>query len=318
MSDWQPSATFATLKQRADLLAKIRAFMAARDILEVETPVLSRAGNTDPNLNSFVTTFHPVSARQSQHIYLHTSPEFAMKRLLAAGSGSIYQICRVFRNDEQGRLHQPEFTMLEWYRTGFDHHALMDEMADLLAALGWPKLERRTYAEVFIAATGIDPHLAPDQQLQQQAADSGLHGVHCSRSLLLDFLFSALVMPRLGVDKPLFVYDFPVCQAALSRIRPDTTPVAERFELFINGVEIANGFHELGDAAEQRRRFEADNRSRQQQNQSVVPVDEYLLAALARGLPDCAGVALGIDRLLMQILGYDLIEKVVTFTYDQA
>lgn len=316
--DWQPAASFETLKHRAALLSSIRAFMAERGILEVETPILSRAGNTDPNLHSFSTTFHSPSSLQPLTYYLHTSPEFAMKRLLAAGSGPIYQICRVFRDEEAGRLHEPEFTMLEWYRPGFDPHALMDEMSDLLGVLGLAVPLRITYAEVFQSATGLDPHTASDAALQQCAASAGLLGEHHPRTLLLDFLFSARVMPGLGTERPLFVLDFPACQAALARIRPGPPAVAERFELFINGVELANGFHELTDAAEQRARFEADNHLRRERRQPELPVDEQLLAALQQGLPACAGVAVGIDRLLMQIMGYDSIEQVVTFTCNQA
>lgn len=316
--DWQPSASFETLKHRAALLASIRAFMAGRGILEVETPILSQAGNTDPNLRSFTTTFHSPSSVQPLTCYLHTSPEFAMKRLLAAGSGPIYQICRVFRDEEAGRLHEPEFTMLEWYRPGFDHHALMDEMTDLLGILGLAGPDRKAYAAVFTSCTGLDPHTAPDAELQDRAVQKGLQGEAHPRTLLLDFLFSALVMPMLGRERPLFVYDFPACQAALARIRADTPAVAERFELFINGVEIANGFHELTDAAEQRARFVTDNQLRRERRQPELPMDENLLAALEQGLPACAGVALGIDRLLMQIMRYDSIDQVVTFTCNQA
>ncbi len=314
---WQPSASLEVLKQRASLLAKIRRFMADRDILEVETPVLSHAGNTDPNLNSFTCRFKP-SDPAADLLYLHTSPEFAMKRLLAADSGPIYQICRVFRDEELGRQHQPEFTMLEWYQPGFDHHVLMDEIAELLVSLGFGVPGRRSYISAFEAATGRDPYRATDLQLQQLAQQHGLQGSHHHRSLLLDFLFSTRVMPGLGQDGPEFIVDFPVCQAALARIREDDPPVAERFELLIRGMEIANGFHELTSATEQRARFSADNRQRQAQGRPVVKLDEQLLAALAHGLPDCAGVAVGIDRLLMQILGYDSIDKVVTFTFNQA
>ena len=315
---WQPSAAIEVLKQRASLLATIRDFMAARGILEVETPVLSHAGNTDPNLNSFNCQFVSPSDPAIDLLYLHTSPEFAMKRLLAAGSGSIFQICRVFRNEELGRLHQPEFTMLEWYRTGFDHHALMDEIAELLRVLSFSMPTRQSYASVFKAAIGLDPHRVTVTQLQEQSTRLGLQGNNYNRSKLLDFLFSSQVMPGLGLSGPEFVYDFPVCQAALARIRDDEPPVAERFELFIGGTEIANGFHELSNAEEQRARFTADNTQRQAQGQSVISMDENLLASLEHGLPDCAGVALGIDRLLMQILGYDSIDKVVTFTFNQA
>ena len=316
--NWQPSASLAVLKKRAELLKKIREFMAVRDILEVETPIMNHAGNTEPNLNSFTSQFHSPSSTEPQRLYLQTSPEFAMKRLLAAGSGPIFQIARVFRDREQGSHHQPEFTMLEWYRTGYDHHALMDEMGELLLELGFKSPVRASYTSVFESATGIDPHQGATSLLQDKAASLGLQGDENDRPVLLDFLFSSLVAPELGRGKPMFIYDFPSCQAALSRIREGEPPLAERFELFIEGVEIANGFNELCDADEQQRRFELENLYRRQHNLPEVPVDRRLLAALEQGLPDSAGVALGIDRLLMVILGYDSIDKVVTFTFNQA
>jgi lysyl-tRNA synthetase class 2 len=316
--NWQPSASTGVLKQRAQLLKHVRDFMAAREILEVETPVLSHHGNTDANLNSFTTLLHSPSVVNPELLYLQTSPEFAMKRLLAAGSGPIYQIARVFRDAELGRLHQPEFTMLEWYRPGFDHHKLMDEMAELLLELGLTIPTRASYATVFTRVIDIDPHQADIALLQEAATSYGLQGIDNTRSVLLDFLFSHLVAPELGKLEPIFVYDFPVCQAALARIRADQPAVAERFELFIAGMEIANGFHELSDVKEQKRRFEHDNSLRQAKGLAEVKIDEYMLAALAHGLPDCAGVALGIDRLLMAILGYDSINKVVSFISKHA
>jgi lysyl-tRNA synthetase class 2 len=316
--NWQPSASTGVLKQRAQLLKQIRDFMAAREILEVETPVLSHYGNTDANLNSFTTLFHSPSVVEPELLYLQTSPEFAMKRLLAAGSGPIYQIARVFRDAELGRLHQPEFTMLEWYRPGFDHHKLMDEMAELLLELGLTIPARASYATVFTRVTDINPHQADISLLQEAATRNGLQGTDNTRSVLLDFLFSHLVAPELGRTEPVFIYDFPVCQAALARIRADHPPVAERFELFIAGMEIANGFHELTDAKEQMSRFEQDNSLRKAKGLAEVMIDENMIASLAHGLPDCAGVALGIDRLLMAILGYDSINKVVSFTSEHA
>ncbi len=320
MSDsWQPAASLVVLKQRASLWAKVREFMAGRGILEVETPVLSHAGTTDPNLDSFTTTFKSPVSTIPESLYLHTSPEFGMKRLLAAGSGSIYQICHVFRNEELGRHHQPEFTMLEWYRIHFDHHKLMDELDDLLLLIGLSSPSvRHSYAFVFEKATGIDPHRASLTQLQDMAIKLGLQGKDHSRSILLDFIFSARVMPGLGQQQPELIYDFPVCQAALARIRTDDPPVAERFELFIKGIEIANGFHELTDANEQQERFEADNRLRMAMNKPPVCMDKNLLAALQQGLPACAGVALGMDRLLMVIVGHDTLDQVVNFTFNQA
>ena len=318
VEDWRPGATLAKIKQRARLLKTIRAFMEERGILEVETPVFSRAGNTDPSLESFTTTFHSPQAGAPELFYLHTSPEFAMKRLLAAGTGSIYQIARVFRNEECGRQHQPEFTLLEWYRTDFDHHQLMDEIADLLKALNFGQSRRVAFGELFQERTGIDPHDCDVSTLYKAAADQGLVNPDRDRKILLEFLFDRLIGSGLGHDAPLFVYDYPVCQAALARIRRDPPPVAERFELFMNGMEIANGYNELRDAIEQKARFEVDNEMRRKMGLAEIPVDARLLAALEQGLPSCAGAAVGLDRLLMVLSGSDSIEDVVTFPANRA
>ena len=311
MADWQPNTTQVTLQGRAGMLACIRAFMAERGILEVETPILSRAGNPDPNIHSLTTTTGLTELRQ---YYLNTSPEFAMKRLLAAGSGSIYQITRAFRNDAASRLHQPEFTMLEWYRPDYDHHMLMDELATLLHALELGQCRRLAYAEVFRTYIELDPHSAGLAALADKATSLGLVGAAQDRALLLDFLFNYSVSPHLGLEAPLFLYDYPACQAALARLSTGRPQVAERFELFISGMEIANGFHELADAAEQRARFDRQNSIRQSTGAEQVRMDEPLLAALEQGLPDCAGVAVGLDRLLMAITDSDTISDVMTFT----
>ncbi len=327
---WQPSATLEALRARAAMLASIRAFFAERSVLEVETPVLSAAAVTDPQLDSFSTTYHGPGGPAGGRLYLQTSPEFPMKRLLAAGSGPIYQICRVFRDGEAGRRHNPEFTLLEWYRPDFDHHALMDEVDALirrtLPDVGLGETQRLTYAEAFQYHAGIDPHRTPVDQLIQCAAASGI-GVPAGlaaddRDGWLDLLLVTLVEPRLGRGAPCFIYDYPVSQAALARVRPPSDPgsvaVAERFELYLEGVELANGFHELGDAGEQARRFAADLEQRQRRHQAAVPVDERLLDALEAGLPSCAGVALGLDRLLMLALGAESIQEVMAFPVDRA
>ncbi len=313
MNNWRPRAGRQMLAQRARLLERIRAFMKERGILEVETPVLGRFGNPDPNLHSFVAR-SPGTDDPEDAFYLQTSPEFYMKRLVAAGSGPVYQIGKVFRAAEAGRLHEPEFTMLEWYRPGFDHRAIMDEIAELLQALQLPEAERRSYAGVFGEHTGLDPHLAGDDALYRAAAESGLNPDGADRNLLLDHLFSRLVCPHLGRQRPCFVYDFPACQAALARLRSGPGhELAERFELFINTMEIANGYNELTEYHEQDSRFGAENRRRRRKGLPEVPPDPGLLAALQSGLPDCAGVAVGIDRLLMVMTGAACLQDVLAF-----
>ena len=315
---WQPNASFETMRQRAALLRTVRRFMDDKNIMEVETPILSHSGNTDPNLMSFMAlSYHPGTTDLAP-LFLNTSPEFAMKRLLAAGSGSIYQISRVFRDGEAGKHHEPEFTMLEWYRVGYDHHRLMDEIIDLLTLFGYEVTECKSYADVFESCTGLNPHLADTQALHNKAIYYGLKGTQIDRRCLLDFLFSHSVTPTLTGERPVFIYDFPVCQAALARIRNDTPPVAERFELFIDGLEIANGFHELCNPVEQRARFEDENKTRKQAGLKEVPIDINLLSALEKGLPDCAGVALGLDRLLMKITNKEAISRVMTFSHDRS
>lgn len=314
---WQPTADMAVLKQRAALMSQIRAFFAQRGVWEVETPCLSQAAVTDVHLHNFETGFVGPGAAQGIPLYLMTSPEYHMKRLLCAGSGSIYQLCRSFRNEEAGRFHNPEFTMLEWYRVGFDHHALMDEMADLLqAVLGCGQPERLTYADAFEGALGADPltaSLADLRALCHQHGMGDLAELEEDRDTLLQLLFATVVEPRIGQEVPAMVYHFPASQAALARIDEADPRVARRFEVYFRGVELANGFHELADAEEQRARFLADNAQRRQLGLPERPIDEHLIAALAAGLPDCAGVALGIDRLVMLALGADAIKDVIPF-----
>jgi elongation factor P--(R)-beta-lysine ligase len=314
--NWQPSTSHDLLLMRAELLEKLRRFMRERGILEVDTPILGRASTPDPNINSVPAS---LSIRgQSQSYYLHTSPEFCMKRLLASGSGAIYQISKVFRDADLGRLHQPEFAMLEWYRPDYDHHRLMDEVAELLRALGLAEAERSTYETAFVKYLDINPHTASLSELQALAASLGLHENSDDRALLLEFLFSHSVSPNLGKDKPLLLYDYPTCQAALARLSTGKPQTADRFELFISGMELANGFHELSDADEQRQRFETENNLRRQRGLAEVLIDEPFLAALQVGLPDCAGVALGIDRLLMVLSGKQHIDEVMTFPLGDA
>ena len=322
-SDLLAAGAKGLLQARALLVAQLRTFMAAREVLEVDTPLLSPCANTDPHVESAPVSLSLPGAPGPATWYLNASPEFAMKRLLAGGSGSIYQICKAFRNGEQGRRHQLEFTLLEWYRVGFDHHGLMDEMAALLSRLRWRTTERRSYRACFEASFGFNPHEAGPERLLAAAREAGFAGdAETAADALLDFLFSHGPGPTLGLEQPLFVYDYPACQAALARLRPAGDgrgyPVAERFELFIAGLEIANGFHELTDAEEQRNRFEEENRLRQARGQAPMPVDEALLAALERGLPDCAGVALGVERLLMALTGATSIAELDPLAPPQA
>jgi lysyl-tRNA synthetase class 2 len=309
---WRPTASITRLKQRNQILSHIRTFFAERDVWEVETPLLGHSTASDPHIASLTV---PVGHETR---YLQTSPEFAMKRLLAAGSGSIYQLSKAFRSEEIGRLHRVEFTMLEWYRVGFDHHQLMDEIDALLQRiLNTSSAERVTYRDVFKHYLDIDPLLADGAALEKCAREKGIKDLKNPHPADLDFwrhlLMGYFIEPHLGKDRPLFMTDFPVSQAALAKIRDGNPPVAERFEVYVRGIELANGYHELSDAAEQKRRFLADNQRREALQLPQIPPDEYLLAALSHGLPECAGVALGIDRLMMLALGADSIEEVMGF-----
>lgn len=321
---WRPAASLEILRARAELLSKIRRFFSEAGIMEVETPLCSHCGTTDPVIESLRTRYTGPGAAQGAPLYLQTSPEFPMKRLLAAGSGPIYQICRVFRDGELGSRHNPEFTLLEWYRPGFDHQALMGEVTALVNCLLPASLaeERLSYAEAFRRFLCIDPHSASREALRQCAIDSGISGARelelDSRDGWLDLLLSHLIEPQLGRGRITYLYDYPASQAALSRIRQGPYPVAERFELYLEGMEIANGFHELADSTEQQQRFEADNATRTAQGLAPVEMDRRLLAALQSGLPDCAGVALGIDRLLMIITGHRDIRAVLAFPFALA
>lgn len=319
---WQPTAFLPQLKQRAAILAQIRAFFAARDVLEVDTPAMSQATVTDIHLHTFQTQFVGPGFANGQQLYLMTSPEFHMKRLLAAGSGPIYQICKSFRNEESGRYHNPEFTMLEWYRPGFDHHTLMDEMDDLLQmVLQCGAAERMTYQQAFLTVLGVCPLTAEMDALKAVAATLGLADIaepEDDRDTLLQLLFSVGVEAKIGQQAPAFVYDFPASQAALAQISPADERVAERFEVYFKGIELANGFHELADGDEQLARFEADNRKRLEMGLAPQPIDLHLVNALRAGFPDCAGVALGIDRLIMLALGQDHIDRVTAFPIEIA
>jgi lysyl-tRNA synthetase class 2 len=318
---WRSCATREILEARARLYAAVRAFFFERKVLEVDTPILSAGATVDPNIDSFRARDVAGTER-----WLQTSPEFAMKRLLAGGSGPIYQLAHVFRSGESGRHHNPEFVMLEWYRPAWDHQQLMDEVAALLAVLGVVgDCTRTSYRQAFLDHAGIDPLTADEALLRKRAADRlgrlpepDADDAIARRDFYLDLLMSAVVAPRLGLDAPQFVYDFPASQAALARVREGDPPVAERFELFWSGIELANGFHELTDAAEQQRRFERDQARRRAAGREVPPCDAHLLQALQSGLPDCAGVALGLDRLLMLTCGLHSVGQSMAFDFERA
>ena len=326
MSEWQPTASLEIIKTRARVLSKLRAFFAEKNILEVQTPVLSHAGNTDPSIETFVTLQHESPEHKIQPSFLNTSPEFAMKRLLAAGSGSIYQITPVFRQDEQGKKHNPEFTLLEWYRIDFDHHALMGEVNALIrfVAEEFLTLERSqfySYQNAMLTFAQVDPFNASIEELHAATEKAGINVVGMDdalRDTWLDLLMSHVVEKNLPLNCPVFIYDYPASQAALAKIRKGTPDVAERFELYINGLELANGFHELSDAEEQAERFHQQQIERQKLGLPGIPADYHLISALKQGLPDCAGVAIGLDRLLMLLTKEDHINEVLTFPFDRA
>ena len=308
---WRPLAPWHHLRRRARLLADVRAYFSRTSALEVETPLLALAGSTDPALSSFT-----LAAADGRQWWLQTSPEFAMKRLLAAGSGDIFQICHAFRQEEQSRRHQSEFTLLEWYRVGLDHHGLMDDMVELLSAAGFPlAVERHAWSALSLQHLGFDAACAETEVLADFARAHGavFQQAPPDRTVLLDWVYGCALLPRLPKDRALFIHDFPREQAAYARVAPGKPWLAERFELVVGETELANGFHEVIDAREQRARHLAENARRLAAGLPEVPVDENFLAALETGLPACAGVALGLERLLMVILGVDDIRQVIAF-----
>ena len=308
---------------RSRLYALIREFFAERNVLEVETPILSAAANTEPNIESFSTMFSGHVDAGSPERWLRTSAEFPMKRLLAAGVGDCYELGRVFRNGEAGRRHNPEFTMLEWYRVGWDHLRLLDETVELvrlaLAMVGREaSLVSMTYRELFVDTLGIDPFTASIDALREPLHDIEINGEGLQRDDWLDLLITHRIQPDFPTDRITVIRDWPATQCALARIRHGDPAVAERFELYLGPYELANGYHELTDPAEQRARFENDNRRRKVRGQRELPIDENLLAALESGLPDCAGVALGIERLLMCLSGCDDIRYALAFGFAES
>jgi lysyl-tRNA synthetase class 2 len=313
---WRPGASRHAIEARARLLASIRGFMAERKILEVETPILASAGNSDPNIES-------ISTDSPRKRYLRTSPEYAMKRLLAAGQRDIYELGRVFRAGEQGAFHNPEFTMLEWYRSGFSYLELAKEVLGLVRACGegafdsWGE-QWLSYRDLFRQSVGLDPATCSESDLSNCAAERGIRSGPLDQSQWLDLLFAEVIQPGMPGECLTVVYDFLPEQAALARIRAGSEPAAERFEVFLGQMELANGYQELTDAEEQKRRFERECRLRELRGEEPMPTDVRLLDALCHGLPECSGVALGVDRLLMSILKLERIEAVLAFDAGRA
>jgi lysyl-tRNA synthetase class 2 len=330
VSDWRPTANLDAMRLRARLYATIRAFFAERAVLEVETPVLSVAGNTDANIASFSLEFSGRTEGAPRTRWLRTSPEFPLKRLLAAGVGDCYELGRVFRNGEAGGRHNPEFTMLEWYRVGWDHLRLVEETIALVrAALALVGRDATvaitTFRDLYRDRLDIDPFTADETALQAALGDVRIDPQGLTRDDWLDLLMTHRLQPLFDRDGILVVHDWPASQCALARIRAgqgeghESEPdVAERFELYLGPLELANGYHELTDAAEQRVRFERDHALRAARGSVLLPLDEHLLAAMSVGLPACAGVALGIERLLMALLGTDRIADVLAFDFAHA
>ncbi len=321
---WRPTASIEALRLRAALYARIRAFFAQRQVLEVETPILSAAGNTDPNIRSFRTDYTGPAAGGASPRWLRTSPEFALKRLLAAGVGDCYELGRVFRDGEAGSRHNPEFTMLEWYRAGWTHRALMAEVAavvfDALDLVGRKmSVEEIAYRELYRDAFGFDAFTAPIETLRMPLADIEIDAEGLTRDDWLDLLMTHRLQPGFPSGRLLFVYDYPATQCALARIHGSGgDAVAERFEAYLGPQELANGYHELRDASEQRTRFERDLWRHRGRRSEAPAMDAALIAALENGLPECAGVALGVERLLMAMGDARDIGDVIAFPFYRA
>jgi len=323
---WQSTLSWNNAQQRAKILQQIRQFFADRNVIEVETPALSQGTVTDVHLEALACRYNflaDTSDQKSKQLYLQTSPEFHMKRLLASGYGCIFQIAKAFRHEEAGRYHNPEFTMLEWYRLGFDHFDLMNEMAELLMlVLNCTQPTIKTYQDIFIEHVALDPLIAKRDELvtlisRKNKLSDWLTKEHDS-DILLQFIFSEIIEPNIGNHVPCFVYNFPKSQASLAKLCPDDDRVAQRFECYFQGVELANGFNELTDYKNQLERFQEDNIKRNDICLIEKPIDENFISALSFGLPQCSGVALGVDRLIMLALKAEHIEQVISFPVESA
>lgn len=324
---WKPTLSWENAQKRAKILQHIRHFFAERNVIEVETPALSLATVTDVYLEAFSCRYNFLMNNSHEHdvsLYLQTSPEFHMKRLLASGYGCIFQIAKAFRYEEAGRFHNPEFTMLEWYRLGFDHLALMNEIDELLQdILSCPKASMFTYQDIFIERVRLDPLIATRNELLELINKHGklskwLTKTDIDNDILLQFIFSEIIEPEIGKDAPCFVYLFPKSQASLAKLCPNDNRVAQRFECYYQGIELVNGFNELTDSKIQIQRFQEDNRKRQLLGLQQKNIDKQFIAALSHGLPVCSGVALGVDRLVMLALKANHIKEVISFPIDKA
>jgi len=323
---WQSSLTWESAKARSEIITNIRLFFEKRQVIEVETPILSSGTITDIHLEAFTSRYNFLSdnnAECSSTLYLNTSPEFAMKRLLASGYGCIYQICKSFRHEEYGRHHNPEFTMLEWYRLGYDHVDLMNEVAEfLIDILNCPPCTQVSYQQIFIEHTGIDPLNVSNSELIALLKSKNKLSLWLQdeddTDLLLPYVFSEIIEPLIGIDAPCFIYNYPSSQASLAKISSQDPRVADRFECYYQGIELVNGFHELTDAKQQKIRFDEDNKKRRSKGLENRPIDTRFINALSHGIPDCAGVAVGIDRLVMLALKKKHINKVISFSIENA
>jgi lysyl-tRNA synthetase class 2 len=317
--DWQPVSSVELLRGRAKIIDELRRFFAERSVMEVETPLLGAYSVSDPHMDA-IKAESPFGV--AAPYFLQTSPEYAMKRMLAAGFGSIFQICKSFRRGEQGSRHNPEFTMLEWYRPGFDHFALMEEVSDLLVlVLRCGPCKKISYRKLFEQFLNVDPHVENCASLERLArSHMDVQMQSENKDDWLNLLMAEIIEPQAGIDAPLFIYNYPASQCALAKVNTDEQGVlvAERFELYVQGIELANGYHELTNASEQRDRFKQDKHRRQQLGRPDVSIDPKFLAALDRGLPACAGVALGVDRLVMIALGVGSIDQVLSFPSSRA
>lgn len=329
MPDFLPTASMERLQQRAAILKKIREFFDSRHFIEVETPILSHDIVVDRYIEPISVSARDIlpnikCADDELLLWMQTSPEFGMKRLLAAGASAVYQITKAFRSGERGRLHNPEFTMLEWYRTGDDMLAGMNLLAELTCSLlGSKQAQRATYQQVFEQHAGINPHLVSIDHLQSVCEQHGIPtqdfaNERQNRDFWLNLLLTHVIEKRLGMDQPLIVFDWPASQSALAMVRDGDPPLAERFELYVNGIEIANGYHELLDADELANRNSINNHLRMKDGNRLLPEESHLISAMRSGIPACAGVALGVDRLVMLATGANSINEVIAFPIENA